>query len=72
MSFTNSDSRIRFYTKLYVGNMLVLNMPPHFFMQAAAMKEEDTHKMARSSRWKKKSKNQTLSGHHTTNLQYVL
>ncbi len=38
-SFTNSDARIRFHAKFYIGNMLVLDMLPQFFTQAAAMKE---------------------------------
>jgi hypothetical protein len=37
---TNSDARIRFYAKIYIGTMLVLDMPPKFFMQAAALKKE--------------------------------
>jgi hypothetical protein len=40
VSFANSDARIRFYAKFYVRTMLVLDMPPNFFMQAAALKKE--------------------------------
>jgi hypothetical protein len=40
MPFANSDARIRFYVKFYIGTMLVLDMPPNFFMQAAALKKE--------------------------------
>lgn len=36
---TNPDARIGFFAKFYIGTMLILHMPLHFFSQAAVWKK---------------------------------